>query len=113
MNNIQMAGPNISELEIKTVEDAVRNGWYENAYYYVELFEKEFAKYHDRKYGIMTSNCTSALHLLLDALGITSGDEVIAPECTWIGSTAAIKYLGAQAIFCDIEINLVCSLKKR
>ena len=50
---------------------------WKDAYYYVETFENEFAIYHDRKYGLMTPNCTTAIHLLLAALGIQSGDEVI------------------------------------
>lgn len=103
MKQIHMAGPSITEHEIKIVEDAMRNGWYENAYHYVETFQKEFAKYHDRKYGIMTPNCTTAIHLLLTGLGISDGDEVIVPECTWIASAAPITYLRAKPVFCDIE----------
>lgn len=103
MDKIHMAGPWITEREIKAVEDAVRNGWYENAYYYVEKFQKEFALYHNRKYGIMTPNCTSAIHLLLTAMGIKDGDEVIVPECTWIATAAPITYLRAKPVFCDID----------
>ena len=36
----------------------------------VEIFEKEFAKYHGRKFGLMTPNCTLATHLVLKSLGI-------------------------------------------
>lgn len=109
MKPIYMAGPWITELEIKTVEDAMRNGWYENAYYYVETFQKEFAKYHDRKYGIMTPNCTTSIHLLLTAMGIKEGDEVIVPECTWIATAAPVTYLRATPVFCDIDEKTWCS----
>lgn len=108
MKQIFMAGPWITEHEIKVVEDAMRNGWYENAYYYVETFQKEFAKYHNRKYGIMTPNCTTAIHLLLTAMGIKDGDEVIVPECTWIATAAPITYLRATPVFCDIEPDSWC-----
>jgi perosamine synthetase len=102
--NIQMAGPWITEHEEKIVLDALRNGWYgKKAYYYVETFESEFARYHDRKHALMTPNCTTALHLLLAGLGIGEGDEVIAPECTWIGSTACISYQRANPVFADID----------
>lgn len=103
MKQIFSAGPWITEHEIKTVEDAMRNGWYEHAYDYCEKFQKAFAAYHDRKYGIMTPNCTSALHLLLMGLGISQGDEVIVPELTWIASAAGVTYLGAEPVFCDVE----------
>lgn len=103
MNKIHMAGPWITEHEIKTVEDAMRNGWYEKAYWYCEAFQAEFAKYHGRRYALMTPNCTTSIHLLLTALGITDGDEVIVPECTWIASAAPITYLRAKPVFCDID----------
>jgi len=106
MDPIYMAGPWITEHEIKVVEDCMRNGWYN--YNYVEKFQMEFAAYHNRKYGIMTPNCTTALHLLMTALGIKDDDEVIAPECTWVGSTAAITYLRAKTVFCDIESKHWC-----
>jgi perosamine synthetase len=103
-HDIQMAGPWITENEVNVVLDAVRNGWYgKQAYFYVETFEFEFAKYHDRKYALMTPNCTTALHLLLAGLGIGEGDEVIAPECTWIGSVACIAYQRAVMVLADID----------
>lgn len=103
MKPIYMAGPWITEHEIAVVNDMMRTGWYEKPYWYVETFQKEFAAYHDRKYGIMTPNCTTAIHLLLTALGISDGDEVILPECTWIATAAPATYLRAQPVFCDIE----------
>lgn len=98
-----MAGPWITEHEIRTVEDAMRNGWYEHAYDYVERFQKEFAAYHGRAHGIMTPNCTTAIHLLLTALGVGEGDEVIVPECTWIATAAPVTYLRAAPVFADID----------
>jgi perosamine synthetase len=101
MEPIPMSGPWITDHEIRVVEDCMRNGWYN--YDYVEKFQREFAAYHGRKYGIMTPNCTTALHLLLTALGIGPGDEVIVPDCTWIGSSACITYVRATPVFSDIE----------
>lgn len=101
MKKIEMAGPWITEHEIEVVNDCMRNGW--DNYYYVETLQREFAAYHGRKYGIMTPNCTTALHLLLTAMGIKDDDEVIVPECTWIATAAPITYLRAKPIFCDIE----------
>lgn len=101
MKPIHMAGPWITEHEIKVVEDCMRNGWYD--YGYVERFQKEFAAWHGRKYGIMTPNCTTAIHLLLTAMGIKDGDEVIFPECTWIATCAGAHFLRAIPVFADIE----------
>jgi len=108
-NEIHMAGPWITEHEEKIVLDALRNGWYgKEAYAYVEKFEAEFAAYHDRKYALMTPNCTTSIHLLLQGLGITEGDEVIGPECTWIASVAPVIYQRAKIVFADIDPETWC-----
>lgn len=108
MKKIFPFGPSITELEIKTVADVVRDSWHEHPYDYIEKFQKEFANYHGRKYGVMTTNCTSAIHLLLLGLGVKKSDEVIVPEVTWIGSAAPIVYAGAKPIFCDVEKGNWC-----
>lgn len=103
---IRLADPWITKYEIDAVSRAMRNGW--KSFEYVEKFQKEFAKYHNRKYGIMTTSCTTALHLLLLALGIKKGDEVISPECTWTASASPITFVGAKPVFCDIEEKNWC-----
>jgi perosamine synthetase len=108
MKPIHMAGPWITEHEVNTVLDAMRNGWYENAYHYVEEFQRAFAAYHGRKYAIMTPNCTTAIHLLLSGMGVTEGDEVICPDCTWIATAAPISYLRATPVFADIDRENWC-----
>ena len=109
MKEIHMAGPWVTDQDIEIVVDALKNGWYgKDAYTYCELFEKEFAEYHDRKFGLMTPSCTTSLHLLLEALNIRDGDEVIAPECTWVGSTACITYQRAKPVFADIDEENWC-----
>lgn len=109
MKTIHMAGPSVTASDLQIVTDAVKNGWYApDAYSYVEAFESEFAGYHNRRFGLMTPNCTTAIHLVLEGLGVTSGDEVVAPECTWIGSTAGITHAGAATIFADIDEDTWC-----
>lgn len=113
--DIRMADPWITDHEISVVTQAMRTGW--KSYEYVEKFQPEFAAYHGRKYGIMTPNCTQAIHLLLLALGVKDGDEVIVPECTWTGSSAPITYVRATPVFCDVEASNWCldhaSVEKR
>ena len=107
--NLEMSGPSITKKEELLVLDALKNGWYgKDKFYYVEKFEKEFANYHERKYGLMTPNCTVAIHLVLHALGIGKGDNVINQECTWVASAAAASYTGAKNIFADISYDHWC-----
>ncbi len=106
---IEMAGPWVTEHEVETVIDAMRNGWYgKNVYYFCETFEREFAAYHGRSYALMTPNCTSAIHLLLAGLGIADCDEVILPDCTWIASAAPVSYQRAFPVFTDIDEGHWC-----
>lgn len=112
---ITMADPWITKADRDEVAKMMKTGW--DNYWYVETFQKEFAAYHNRAYGIMTVNCTSAIHLVLMALGIKRGDEVIAPDCTWTGSVSSIVAVGATPVFCDISARTWCldpeSVKKR
>lgn len=106
--NISVAGPSITDKEIKYVEESVREGWYEKAGYYISMFESEFKKFIGRKYAVALPSCTSALHLALASIGIKEGDEVIVPESTWIATSAPITYLGAFPVFADIDPNSWC-----
>jgi perosamine synthetase len=106
MTQIDMAGPWVTEEDIAIVVDMLRNGWYgKDSYTYVEKFESEFSKWHNRNHGLMTPNCTTAIHLILTAMGIGPGDEVIVPDITWIASAAPVVYLGATPVFADVDPN--------
>lgn len=116
MKKINIAGPSITELEINMVNQAVTDGWYENAGYYTSKFETTFSKYVGRKYAVSLPSCTSALHLSLASLGISEGDEVIVPDITWIATSAPISYVGAKPVFADVDEKSWCisvdSIKK-
>lgn len=66
-------------------------------------FEKEFAKFCQVDYGIAVSDGTTALNLILRALGIGPGDEVITVSHTFIATTEAIIQTGAIPVFVDID----------
>jgi perosamine synthetase len=108
MDKIYGSGPDITDEDIKYVVDALKNHSFEEPYNYVEMFEKEFAEYHGRKYALMTPSCTTAIHLLLMGLGVKAGDEVVSSDLTWIGSVAGIKMVGAKTVFADIERKSWC-----
>lgn len=107
-SRIPISGPWISRKEIDYVTDAVTNAWYGNANCYHERFESAFAHYLGVRYAVTLPSCTSAIHLSLLALGVGPGDEVIVPDCTWIASAAPIAYVGATAVFADIDRDNWC-----
>jgi len=101
-SRIHSAGPRISDLEIKYVEDAIRNGWYDQNRGYIEAFEEAFAKYLGVSHALATTNGTGALHLSLAAAGIGPGDEVIVPDISWIATANVVRYCGAEPVFADV-----------
>ena len=69
----------------------------------VEAFEQEFAAYQGAAQGIAVNTGTSALHLALMAAGVGPGDEVITVPFTFVATVAAIGYVGARAVYVDID----------
>ena len=72
----------MGELEEELLLETVRSTWISSNGKYIPQFEKEFSAYCGSKFGVSTSNGTTALHLAVHALGIGPGDEVIVPAYT-------------------------------
>lgn len=72
---------------------------------FVHKFQDKFKEFTKSKHALATSNCTTALHLGLEAMGITKGDKVIVPSFTWVSSANAVEYTGAEVVFCDINLK--------
>ncbi|MDX8534085.1 DegT/DnrJ/EryC1/StrS family aminotransferase [Mesorhizobium sp. VK25A] len=69
----------------------------------VRLFEESFARMHGADDCVAVSSCTAALHLILHALGIGPGDEVLVPSLTFVATANSVLYVGATPVFVDIE----------
>lgn len=70
-----------------------------------EVFEKAFASYIGTNYCVGCGNGLDALLLLLKALNIKEGDEVIVPSNTYIATALAVSYAGAKPIFVEPDIS--------
>lgn len=72
--------------------------------------EKEFAAMLGSPHAVAVTNCTVALHLAMEVLHIGPGDEVIVPSLTFVATANAVRYVGANPVFCDItsaqDLNL-------
>ncbi len=68
----------------------------------VAAFEREFAAAVSAPYACAVSNCTTALHLALRAVGVGPGDEVITVSHSFIATANSIRYCGAVPVFVDI-----------
>ena len=58
---------------------------------------------HGAEDAVAVSSCTAALHLVLAALGVGPGDEVLVPSLTFVATANAVLYTGAEPVFVDIE----------
>jgi perosamine synthetase len=99
---ILIAHPDTGEEEWLALREPLMTGWLTQGSK-VEAFEKSFAARHGVKYALATSSCTTALHLILLALGVGPGDEVIVPAFTWVSTANVVLYCGATPIFTDVE----------
>ena len=101
---VPITRPWFDDAEKNTIVKPLETGWVVQGPYVAE-FEKKFAAFTGAKYAYATSNCTTALHLGLLALGIGPGDRVIVPSFTFIASANVVEYVGATPIFCDIDLT--------
>ena len=72
----------------------------------VKNFEEEFAEYIGTKYAIGVANGSDALFLIMKALGIGPGDEVITQPNSFIASAWTIVATGATPVFCEVDETL-------
>ncbi|HPN29382.1 MAG TPA: DegT/DnrJ/EryC1/StrS family aminotransferase [bacterium] len=104
-NKISVATPVFLGNEKKYLMDCLESGWISSLGSYIDKFEETFAKYIGTKYAVAVSNGTVAIHLLLKALNISEGDEVIIPDLTFIATANSVSYTGATPVFVDSECN--------
>jgi dTDP-4-amino-4,6-dideoxygalactose transaminase len=67
-----------------------------------QQFERQFAASLGVRHALAVSNATQALHLACLCLGIGAGDEVIVPSLSFVATSNAVLYTGAQVRFADI-----------
>lgn len=66
-------------------------------------FERAFAEMHGASDAAAVNSCTAGLHLVLAALGIGPGDEVLVPSLSFVATANCALYVGATPVFVDIE----------
>jgi perosamine synthetase len=102
IRNIPIALPCIGEEEWQAIRDPLFSGWLTQGPK-VAAFEEGFAARHGVKHAVATTSCTTALHLILAAMEIGPGDEVIVPAFTWIATANVTLHCGATPVFVDID----------
>lgn len=99
---IPVAKPWMDGREVQAVRRPILSGWVTQGPE-VAAFEREFAAYVGARHACAVSNCTTALHLALLAVGVQPGDEVITVSHSFIATANSIRYCGATPVFVDIQ----------
>lgn len=102
VDQIQISLPSTGDDEWQAVREPLMSGWLTQGPKVAE-FERAFKERHGVGHALATSNCTTGLHLILVALGVGPGDEVIVPAFTWVATANVVVYCGATPVFADVD----------
>lgn len=99
---IPLCRPAIGEREIEAVADVLRSGWITTGAQCHEL-EQAFCDTLGCTHAIAVCSATAGMQIMLAALGIGPGDEVITPSQTWVSTVNLIMLAGATPVFIDVD----------
>jgi pyridoxal phosphate-dependent aminotransferase EpsN len=103
MTRIYLSPPHVGELERQLLLDAFDSNWIAPLGPHVDAFEREFAAAVGMPHAAALSSGTAALHLALEAVGVSRDDEVITCTLTFAATANAIAYLGGRPVFVDCD----------
>ena len=99
---LPFAVPDIGQSEIDAVVEVLKSRWLTTGSQ-CRLFEQEFAAAVGARHAVALNSCTAALHLSLEALGVTEGDLVFMSPYTFAATAEVVRYLGATPVFVDVD----------
>ena len=105
---IPVAAPDLSGNEERYVGEAVRSTWISSTGPFIRRFEQEWAELCESRTTIAVCNGTVALHLAMLALDVRPGDEVLVPSLTYVATANAVRYVGAEPVFVDVDPDTWC-----
>jgi len=105
---IPVAVPDLTGHEEAYVVEAIRSSWISSLGPFVDRFESDFAQLCGTRAAMGVCNGTVALHLALLGLDVRPGDEVLVPSLTYIATANAVRYVGAEPIFVDVDPETWC-----
>ena len=95
--------PTLNKYAKKNIEKCLKTNWISSQGLFVKKLEKKISNFHKSKYCIVTSSCTSALHLALLSCGIKENDEVICPDLSFIAPANMILLSRAKPVLVDVD----------
>ena len=104
LRNIPFSPPDITEVEIEEVIQAMKSGWITTGPRTKE-FEKRIAEYVGVNKAVCLNSATASMELTLRILGVGPGDEVITSAYTYTASASIIDHVGAKIVLVDTAPN--------
>ncbi len=95
--------PQAGEREVELLREVLQSDRWGGFHELVPRFEREFSAFQHCEFGISAINGTVTLEMILEAMGIGPGDEVIVPAISFISTATAVSRVGALPVFVDIE----------
>lgn len=102
---VPLSSISLSDLERRYVLEALDSGMFSSAAPQVAAFERAIAAAVGCPHAVSTNSGTSALELIILAMGIGAGDEVIVPAFTFAAPALAVARAGATPVFADIATD--------
>jgi UDP-4-amino-4-deoxy-L-arabinose-oxoglutarate aminotransferase len=99
---LPLSRPQVTDADIAGVSEVLRSGWITTGTKCAEL-EQRFTERTGCRYAVAMSSATAGMHLLLHAMNIGPGDEVITPSLTWVSTVNLITLAGATPVFVDVD----------
>jgi dTDP-4-amino-4,6-dideoxygalactose transaminase len=103
MKQILLSTPHMGELELEFVKEAFDTNWIAPVGPHIDTFEQEFCQLVGTSHAAAVSSGTAAIHLALQLVGVSEGDEVFCSTLTFAASANPITYLGAKPVFIDSD----------
>jgi len=103
ITQIPISKPFFGAEEHEALRAPLESGWVVQGPRVAE-FERRFAQYTGAAHALASTSCTTSLHLVVAALGLRPGDEVIVPAFTWVSTANVVEYQGATPVFVDVEL---------
>ena len=102
---VLLHAPEFAGNELAYVTECVETGWVSSAGKFVDEFEQRLAQFTGAKHAIAVANGTAALHVALVLAGVQTGDEVLVPALSFVGTANSVAHCGAIPHFVDSALS--------